>query len=274
MDWSIFGSGTDTGTLALGLVLAGVAAGLAAGTLGIGGGLVLVPALYIVLGDFGTAEGARMAVAAGTGLAAMVPAALSVLQYHRQQNQFAWPVFRRTLPWLIGGTLIGGAALCIAPHKVVVIAFGAIALVAAALLFVVKDGRTWLKTPPKNWTLLPLALIGAFTGAGMSAITTPGLLLCETVPQKSAAQGAGFDAVVGLCGAAVAAAIGWGARGLPDHSFGYVNLAAFAVAAPTMFLAATFTAPHSARIDTAKLRKILALFVLLSAGKMLWTALS
>lgn len=269
MDFSIFGSGTDIGTLALGLVLAGVLAGLAAGTLGVGGGLILVPALYVVLSDFGTAEGSRMAVAAGTALAAMVPAALMLLHRHLQHNECDLPALRRTAPWIAVAAAGGAALLCIAPYPVVVIAFAVVALAAAVLLFLVKDGRAWLRHAPGRIASAALALIGAFTGTGLSAVAVPGLHLSGATPQRAAAFGAGYDAIAGTVGAIVAVIVGWGAQGVPDRTYGYVNLSALAVVAPAMFIAATFTAPFAAQIDTARLRKLCAAFLLFGAAKML-----
>ncbi len=272
MDFSTI-SGGGPGMAALGLILAGVVAGLAAGTLGVGGGIVLVPALYLVLGDFGVAEGSRLALAAGTGFAVMIPAALAAADVHRKAGtlDFAF-VKRRALPAGIGAAL-GGAALCVAPRIAPVSAFAAVALFSAVLLFAVKDGRAWLKRPPGRWADALLGLFGGFTGIGASPLAAPGWALSAAEPLKAEGAAAALDALIGAVGALILVGLGWGARGLPDYSYGYVNLAAFAVAAPAMFLAATFTAPLSATLKASRLRKVFALFVLVSAGNLIWTAL-
>ena len=69
--------GGDVGTLALGLVIAGVVSGLVAGTLGVGGGIVIVPVMYHVLAAWGVPEDLRMHIAVGTSLAVIVPTSLS-----------------------------------------------------------------------------------------------------------------------------------------------------------------------------------------------------
>jgi uncharacterized membrane protein YfcA len=272
MDFSAI-SGGGPGMAALGLILAGVVAGLAAGTLGVGGGIVLVPALYLVLGDFGVAEGSRLALAAGTGFAAMIPAALAVADVHRKAGTLDLAGAKRRALAVGLGAAFGTAALCVTPRIVPVSAFAAAALFSAVLLFAVKDGRAWLKRPPGRWADALLGLVGGFTGIGESAVAAPGWALAAVDPRKAEGTAAALDALIGTVGALVAVGLGWGARGLPDYSYGYVNLAAFAVAAPAMFLAATFAAPLSATLRASRLRKVFALFVLVSAGNLIWTAL-
>lgn len=271
MDFSIFGSGTDIGTLALGLILTGVLAGLAAGTLGICGGLLLVPTLYVVLSDFGTHEGSRMAVAAATGLVAMGPTAALLLLEHHKKNEIDWAMLKRLAPVAAIGAALGSAALCIAPGIVAVIAFAVVAALAAVLLIVVKDGRVWLRKAPGRWAAGLLALMGSVSGTGISPIAVPGLTLSRVPPRQAGALGTGLDAIAAIVAAIVAIAIGWGAHGLPENSLGYVNVTAFAVAAPTMFLATVFTAPYAVQVDASRLRKLCAAYVLFCAGKMIWT---
>ena len=74
---AFFGGSSEVGTLALGLVLAGVVGGLVAGMLGVGGGIVVVPILYHVLAALGVDPSVRMHIAVGTSLARCGSAASS-----------------------------------------------------------------------------------------------------------------------------------------------------------------------------------------------------
>jgi uncharacterized membrane protein YfcA len=80
----------DFGTLALGLVLAGVVGGLIAGMLGVGGGIVVVPVLYHVLAGMGVPESMRMHVAVGTSLATIIPTSISSLRAHAAKGAVDW----------------------------------------------------------------------------------------------------------------------------------------------------------------------------------------
>lgn len=269
MDFSIFGGG-DIGTLALGLVIAGVVAGLAAGSLGVGGGLVLIPALFVVFADFGVAPDLRLALAVGTGLAAMLPSAVMLLMRHHRERELDLPAWRRAAPFAGLGAGIGAAAIVLAPWQASAIVYSVFAAAVAFLLFWAKPERNLRRLQPGLAFGMLLGAVGGFTGIGASALATPLGLAGGTAPRRAAAQGAGLDVVIGIVGALVLAVLGWNARGLPAHSYGFVNLACFAVAGAAMFLTASITVSAAKQIDAARLSKVFALYVLFCAGKMVW----
>ena len=87
--------------------LTGLFAGFMAGYLGIGGGLVLVPALsWLFSQDPATADMAvQMAVA--TSLATMLFTSMSSLLSHHKRGAILWPLVRQMIPGLIAGALLG-----------------------------------------------------------------------------------------------------------------------------------------------------------------------
>ncbi len=102
--------------LSFALVLAtGVLAGLLAGLLGIGGGLVFVPALLFVFHHQGIVPEHAMHLAVGTSLAAIVLTSSSSILAHARRENVDWPVFRGLLPGLIVRAALG-AALAPARH--------------------------------------------------------------------------------------------------------------------------------------------------------------
>ena len=106
------------------LALVGFVAGAVGGALGVGGGIVLVPALTL-------AFGVPQAVAQGTSLATIVPTALSgAVAQGREGN-----VQRRAAAWMVAVGLVGagaGALLALAlPTELLARVFGAFLLVAA-----------------------------------------------------------------------------------------------------------------------------------------------
>ena len=70
----------------------GVVAGLLAGTLGLGGGVVIVPALLMIfpLMDFPAAITAQLAVA--TSLATIAVTSVSAIRTHQRLGAVRWPV--------------------------------------------------------------------------------------------------------------------------------------------------------------------------------------
>ena len=107
---AVFGGSGELGTLALGLVIAGVVGGLVAGMLGVGGGIVVVPILYHVLAALGVDPSVRMHVAVGTSLATIIPTSFSSVRAHNKKGAVDWDLLRRWwLPMLIG--VLAGSAL-------------------------------------------------------------------------------------------------------------------------------------------------------------------
>ncbi len=99
----ILHSGSDLGTLALGLIIAGAVSGLTAGMLGVGGGIVVVPVLYHVLALMGIDPGIRMHIAVGTSLATIIPTAFASVRAHDKKGAVDWALLRRwAIPMLVG----------------------------------------------------------------------------------------------------------------------------------------------------------------------------
>ena len=68
------------------LLLTGVVAGILAGLLGVGGGIVIVPVLYHLFTLLGIDPEVRMHVAVGTSLAAIVPTSIISARAHYKRG--------------------------------------------------------------------------------------------------------------------------------------------------------------------------------------------
>ena len=98
------------------------------------------------------------------------------------------------------------------------------------------------------------------------------MTLCGMPIHRAVGTASAFGAIISVPGAIGAVIAGWGVAGLPPYSLGYANLLGFLLIAPVAF----FTAPAGAAIahmaDKNRLRKIFALFIAITAAKMLWDA--
>lgn len=86
--------------------LLGLVAGVLAGLLGIGGGIVLVAALVALLPLFGVPAANVMHVALATSLASIIVTASASANAHRKRGSVLWP----TVAWLAPGLALGGVA--------------------------------------------------------------------------------------------------------------------------------------------------------------------
>ena len=92
-------------SLAWGLyLLLGAVAGVLAGLLGVGGGLVLVAALVWLLPTQGVPAELAVHAALATALASILMTGLSSARAHHRRGSVSWP----TVAWLVPGVLVGG----------------------------------------------------------------------------------------------------------------------------------------------------------------------
>ena len=98
MEFSI----ADILPLILALIVAGAFAGLIAGLFGVGGGVVIVPALFFTLSSLGYPETA-MHVSVGTSLATIVVTSVRSVMAHNKKDAVDWGLLRGWVPWIMCG---------------------------------------------------------------------------------------------------------------------------------------------------------------------------
>ncbi len=268
----------ELGTLAAGLLIAGVVGGLVAGMLGVGGGIVIVPILYHVLAGLGVEESARMHLAVGTSLATIIPTSLSSVGAHNKRHAVDWHLLREWwLPMLLG--VIAGTAIAgIVSGRALTLVFAFVALpVALHFAFWGETRRLSDHLPTGAGRLaLPFGIGGVSTmmGIGGGTVGVPAMTLCGVPIHRAVGTASAFGAIISVPGTIGAMAAGMHASGLPPYSIGYVNLLGFLLIAPLSF----FTAPAGAAIahmtDKRRLRLVFAAFIAITALRMLWDALT
>ena len=81
----------------------GIVAGILAGLLGVGGGLVIVPALVIAFSLQGMPESVLMHVSVGTSLATIVFTSIASIRAHHKRGAVRWPLFFQLTPGIVVG---------------------------------------------------------------------------------------------------------------------------------------------------------------------------
>ncbi|MBS0469648.1 MAG: sulfite exporter TauE/SafE family protein [Proteobacteria bacterium] len=277
MEFFTAAGGGEIGTFALGLVLAGIVGGLIAGMLGVGGGIVIVPVLYHVMDLIGIDPGVRMHIAVGTSLATIIPTSISSLRSHNKKGAVDWEMLRRwVVPMVIGvaaGSLIAGEVR----GQALALFFACVALpVAAQMAFFGEDRRIADSLPggAGDWALAGgIGGVSTMMGIGGGTIGVPAMTLFGVPIHRAVGTASAFGAIISIPGTIGAFVTGWGAAGLPPYSLGYVNLLGFVLIAPASFVMAPFGAQIAHNMDRARLRKMFALFIAITAGRMLYDAL-
>jgi uncharacterized membrane protein YfcA len=246
--------------------------------LGVGGGIVVVPVLYHVLGLIGIDPGIRMHIAVGTSLATIIPTSFSSVRAHDRKGAVDWALLRRwAIPMLIG-VAIGSALAGIARGQTLALIFALVAMpVAIHLAFGGEERRIADHLPEGPLGLALPALIGGLStmmGIGGGTIGVPTMTLFGVPIHRAVGTASAFGVIISIPGTIGAIVSGWGATHLPTYSLGYVNLLGFLLIAPVSFFAAPFGAHMAHEMDRRKLRAVFALFIAITAARMLYDALA
>jgi uncharacterized membrane protein YfcA len=254
-------------TTALAIYLGiGVVAGILAGLLGVGGGLVIVPALVIAFGFLGIPAELRMHLAVGTSLATIVITSIASIRAHQKRGAVRWSDFARFMPGIVLGALGGSAMAGWLPGDTLRTLFGLFALFVAV--------QMWFGLKPAPQRQLPgtlgmglagtvIGTISAVVGIGGGSLTVPFLSWCNVPVRQAVATSAACGLPIAVAGAAGFIATGWGYRELPAYSTGYVFWPAFAGVVATSMLFAATGAKLAHTLPTAALKRVFALFLCL-----------
>ena len=230
--------------LSLALVIGtAVVAGVLAGLLGIGGGVVIVPALLLVFGRAGVDPAVKVQLAVGTSLATIVFTSVSSAWSHHRKGALHLKLAAGFVPGLIIGSVAGVLAAVEISGDLLQLLFGIfLYLVAARMVF----GRLPDDPRPRAmgfWTRMLAGLViggvSTMVGIGGGILSVPILVLAAGLTIHHAVGTApALGLALSLVGTTTFVLRGWGEPGLPDGTVGYVALAPAAViAAGTVTLA-------------------------------------
>ena len=250
--------------------LTGLFAGFLAGYLGIGGGLVLVPALsWLFSRDPATADVAvQMAVA--TSLATMLFTSMSSLLAHHRRGAILWSLVRQMIPGLLAGALLGS----IIADRIGSVALGNVFGVFALLigLQMLRGTRRTAGRPlPGRFAVtgtgFGIGTVSSLLGIGGGSMTVPWLLWHGQRVQNAVATAA-------ACGYPIAIAGTLGFVMLGDSTstaltLGYVHLPALAGVAVFSVMGAPLGVAAVHRSSPLLAKRFFAAFLLLVAVKML-----
>lgn len=256
---------------------AGLFAGFVGGLFGIGGGAVVVPALYFVFTALGVDEAVRMHVAVGTSLSTIVSTSWRSLATHTKAGAVDYDVLRAWGPWIAFGALLGAGAAGLAPTEVLLSVFGGgLLLIALQMGFSSPNWRLFddlPRGPVRAGIASSIGALSAMMGIGGGAFGVTVLTLCGRPIHQAVATASGFGAAIALPAALGYVLMGWGREGLPPWSLGFVSLPGFVVLAALTALTAPIGARLAHRLPQLALKRAFAALLALVALNMLREAL-
>ena len=238
----------------------GAIAGFAAGLFGVGGGLIIVPILYVVFTQMGYDPSVIMHLALGTSLATIMVTSISSMMAHNKNGAVLWPVFKNLAPGLIIGSFIGAGIAGLLSGANLQLIIGLFAVWVACKMCkganVVVDQTKQLPSAPMQTVAGGvIGIASAIFGIGGGSLTVPYLNRNGVVMQKAV----GTSAACGLP-IAIAGAIGFMFFGAKEqinipNTIGYVHVYAFIGISVMSFITAKFGAKVAHALSPAMLKK-------------------
>ncbi|MGQ9371385.1 sulfite exporter TauE/SafE family protein [Azospirillum sp. A39] len=263
---------------ALVLLFAGLCAGVLAGLLGVGGGIVIVPVLFHLLGVIGVEEDVKMHLAVGTSLASIIPTSIVSIRSHLKRDAVDRELLQSWAPWVACGVLLGTVLAGVVRGAVLTGVFAVVAL-AVALHMAFTSQETRLSDHPPRGVLkgITAAVIGTFSammGIGGGTLTVPTLVMCNYPIRRAVGTSAALGLIIAVPGTIGFVVAGLGLPDRPPLSLGYVSLLGLLMIAPVSMLSAPLGARLAHAIDPRNLRRAFAFFLAVTSLRMFYGLLT
>jgi uncharacterized membrane protein YfcA len=243
------------------LLLLGAATGFLAGLLGIGGGMLMVPAVTFVLGAKGFPPEYIVQMAVATSLATICFTSISSVRAHHKRGAVMWPVVARLAPGILLGSFLGAQLAVAIPGKALSILFALFVAFAATQIFLdrkPKPSRTLPGTPGMVAAGAGIGMLSALVGAGGAFVSVPFMQWCNVKIHNAVATSAALGFPIALAGTLSYVWAGRNLPPMPPGSLGYLYLPGLLV----ISLASMSTAPLGARtahrMDIRPLKRVFA----------------
>lgn len=249
----------------------GAVAGVLAGLLGVGGGLVLVAALAWLLPRLGIPEHAAMHAALASSLASIVLTAAASARAHARRGAVMWSTVAWMVPGLLLGGLLGSGVAVRVPGDLLRLGVAGYCMVAAAQLLLSRPGPGAVEAVPRGAGIglagTAIGAVSALVGIGGGSMTVPLLVWRGVAPVRAVATSSACGVAIGL-GSAAGYMLHRPAGGLAEYAIGYVYLPAALGVAVASVLAAPWGTALAHRISGPQLRRVFAAFLLAVAASL------
>lgn len=257
--------------------LLGLFAGFIAGLFGVGGGLMLVPLLFMMFSAQGVAEAHLMHLALGTSMATIVFTSISSMRAHHGHGAVRWDIVRHMAPGLMLGTLGGTFIASGIPTRPLAILFTIIVYYASLQMTLGFTPKPSHRLPGSPGLFVAGGVIGcvsSLVSAGGGFMSVPFMLWCNVAIHQAVGTSSALGFPIAVAGAIGYILSGWNAQGLPPWSLGYIYLPALAGVVVMSIATAPLGAKLAHRLPVKQLKRAFGGFLALLATKMLYGLLS
>ena len=263
--------------MAVMLLVIGAFAGVLAGVLGVGGGIVLVPAFFYAFQTLGYDSEQLMQMCLATSLATIIVTSIRSVLSHNKKGAVDWDILRSWAPGIVIGAVAGMLAVSSLRSATLQGIFGVLALLIGLYMGFGRSEWRLGQAMPKGLSRAALSpgvgFLSVLMGIGGGSFGVPLMSLYNTPIHRAVATAAGFGVLI-----AVPSVIGFLFVTLdpatrPPYTIGAVNLVAFVLVIAMTLITAPIGAKLAHAMDPKPLKRVFAVFLILVALNMLRKAL-
>ena len=262
-------------TLIVAFLVLGAAVGFAAGLLGIGGGMLLVPFITLLLTakHFNPELIVHMAIA--TSLATIMFTSISSVRAHHKRGAVSWHIVKLLAPGILIGSWIGPWIGKQMNSTMLAAFFGVFVMSSATQMLLDKKPSATRDLPGTGGMFAAgggIGVLSGLVGAGGGFVSVPFMSWCNVKIHNAVATSAALGFPIALAGTLSNVYYGLQMPGLLEGSLGFIYLPALLV----ISAASVFTAPLGARtahrLPVKSLKKVFAVMLYALAAYMLYKA--
>ena len=250
------------------LAVAAAGAGFMAGLLGVGGGIVMVPALYYAFTVLDFDIVTRMHLSVGTSLAIIIPTSIISTMTHKEYDAVDFKMVRSFGVFILAG-VIGGTFLAVNLKTPALVLFFSIFALMVGLFFIflrekLVDNPKQISAIVKNISGVIIGFISVPLGIGGGSLMVPFMRTFGYDIRKSIGTAAAVGFLIAVTGTITMITGGKIIDNVrTPYSVGYINLLGFAVFVPVTMVIARIGAKVVHKIDKKLLSKIFGIFLIL-----------
>ena len=250
------------------LAISAAVAGFMAGLLGVGGGIIMVPALYYAFTVLDFELATRMHLAVGTSLAIIIPTSIISTKTHMEYDAVDFKMVKSFGIFILLG-VIAGTFLAVNLKTPTLVLFFSIFAFMVGLFFIflreklVENPKT-ISDFVKNISGVIIGFISIPLGIGGGSLMVPFMRTFGYDIRKSIGTAAAVGFLISLSGTITMIMGGKIIDNInTPFSVGYINLLGFAVFVPVTMIMARLGAKAVYKIDKKLLSKIFGTFLLI-----------
>ena len=249
------------------LALAAAVAGFMAGLLGVGGGIIMVPALYYAFTVLDFDIVTRMHLSVGTSLAIIIPTSIISTKTHMEYDAVDFKMVKSFGLFIVAG-VIAGTFLAVNMKTPALVLFFSIFAFMVGLFFIflrekLVDNPKTISDLVKKISGVIIGFISVPLGIGGGSLMVPFMRTFGYDIRKSIGTAAAVGFLIAVSGTITMITGGKIVNNVTTpFSFGYINLLGFLVFVPVTMIMARLGAKAVYRIDKKLLSKIFGTFLI------------